>query len=81
MVKEKDGNIFSKIIMMLGFVFALLFIFIQLVPLGLGVNFTVPSYIIFAVWVALGAILFVYQFLIKKKDPPIETSEESASTE
>ena len=81
MVKEKDGNIFSKILMMLGFVFALLFIFIQLVPLGLGVNFTVPSYIIFAVWVALGAILFIYQFIIKKKDPPIETSEESITTE
>lgn len=81
MVKDKDGNLFSKIIMMAGFAFSCLFIVIQLVPLGLGVNFTVPSYIIFAVWIALGAGLFLWQFIFKKKELVEETGEETPSNE
>ena len=68
MQKEKDGNIFLKILTLAGLVFSGVFIFIQLVPIGnLGVNFSVPSYIIFGVWILLGAGFFVWQTLAKKK--------------
>ena len=68
MKKEKDGNIFMKIITLSGLAFAIVFIVIQLVPIGgLGVNFSIPSYIIFAVWIVLGAAFFLWQFLSKKK--------------
>lgn len=68
MKKEKDGSIFMKIITLSGLAFAIVFIVIQLVPIGgLGVNFSIPSYIIFAVWIVLGAAFFLWQFLSKKK--------------
>lgn len=68
MRKDKDVNIFMKILTLLGFTFALVFIVIQLVPTGLGVNFSTPSYIIFAIWIMLGAGFFLWQTLAKKRN-------------
>lgn len=68
MTKDKDGNIFAKILTLLGFAFACLFIVIQLIPIGnLGVSFSVPSYIIFGVWIALGVLFFIWQTIVKKR--------------
>lgn len=77
MNKEKDGNIFLKILMLAGLVFAAVFIVIQLVPIGdLGVNFSVPSYIIFGVWIILGVGFYLWQELAyKKKEKTIDIVE------
>lgn len=75
MKKEKDGSIFTLVLTMMGFVFACLFVIIQLVPIPtLGVNFSVPSYIIFGVWILLGAAFFVWQTFVKKKLGKADTS-------
>ncbi len=75
MKKEKDGSIFTLVLTMMGFVFACLFVVIQLVPIPtLGVNFSVPSYIIFGVWILLGAAFFVWQTFVKKKLGKADTS-------
>lgn len=77
MLKEKDGTLFTKILTILGFAFGCLFIIIQLIPIGnLGVNFSVPSYIILGVWIILGAGFYVWLTLSKKKQ-----SEESPTQE
>lgn len=68
MRKDKDGNLFTKIITLLGFAFGCLFVVIQLVPIGnLGVNFSVPSYIILGVWIILGAGFYIWLTLSNKK--------------
>ena len=86
MQKEKDGNIFIKILTIAGLVFAGVFIVIQLIPIGnLGVNFSIPSYIIFGIWIVLGAIFFLWQELAKKKrfkeEPAIENSGQEPTEE
>ena len=86
MRKDKDSNLVSKILTITGFVFACLFIVIQLVPIGdLGVNFSVPSYIIFGVWIVLGGLFFLWQSLAKKKqvqeEPKVEVVEETPKQE
>ena len=74
MRKDKDGKLPVKIMTLAGFVFAILFIIIQLVPIGdLGANFTVPSYIIFGVWIVLGVVFFFWQEFAKKKKLSLET--------
>ena len=76
MKKDKDGNIFTKILTILGFAFGCLFVVIQLIPIGnLGVNFSIPSYIIFGVWIVLGALFFLWQSLAKKKQPVEEVEQ------
>lgn len=76
MKKDKDGSLFMKILTLLGFAFGCLFIVIQLIPIGnLGVNFSVPSYIIFGVWILLGAGFFIWQTFVKKKTSKEEISE------
>ena len=68
MRKEKDGSLLMKILTISGLVFAGVFIVIQLVPIGnLGVNFSVPSYIIFGIWILLGVGFFFWQEFAKKK--------------
>ncbi len=69
MKKDKDGNLFTKILTILGFAFGCLFVVIQLVPIGnLGVNFSIPSYIILGVWIVLGvAFYFIQKFANKKQ--------------
>ena len=75
MKKEKDGSIFTLVLTMMGFVFACLFVVIQLVPIPtLGVNFSVPSYIIFGVWILLGAAFFVWKTFVKKTLGKADTS-------
>ena len=67
MRKDEDASIVTKILTLLGFAFACLFVVIQLIPIGnLGVNFSVPSYIIFGVWILLGAGFFIWQTLSNK---------------
>lgn len=69
MRKDKDANLFTKILTILGFAFGCLFVVIQLVPIGnLGVNFSIPSYIILGVWIVLGvAFYFIQKFASKKQ--------------
>ena len=51
MRKEKDGSIYTKILAILGFAFSIVFIVIQLVPIGnLGVSFSFLFYSIFGVY-------------------------------
>ena len=80
MRKEKDGSLLMKILTLAGLVFAGVFIVIQLVPIGnLGVNFSVPSYIIFGIWILLGVGFFFWQEFAKKKaneNNPPEVEEE-----
>jgi len=74
MRKEKEGSIIMKILTLGGLLFSVVFIVIQLIPIGnLGVNFTVPSYIIFGVWILLGFAFYMWQFFAKKKQPKEET--------
>ena len=78
MRKDKDGNIFAKILTLLGFVFGAIFIVILLIPIGgLGVNFSTPSYIIFGAWILLGVGFFLYQMVYKAKK---EQNKEENST-
>lgn len=71
MKKEKDGDLFTKIMTILGFAFGCLFVIIQLIPIGnLGVNFSIPSYIILGVWIVLGVLFYIWQNFSKKKQKP-----------
>ena len=66
----------------MGFAFACLFIVIQLVPIGnLGVSFSVPSYIIFGVWIVLGGVFFLWQTLAKRKKGNEEVVETVSTSE
>ena len=63
MKKFGDGTGFLKTMAVLGSVFSIMFIFLQLVPIpGLsGVAFGFQSRIMLVVWIALGALFFVKQ--------------------
>ena len=79
--KHKDGKWPIKILAIAGLVFAVLFIVIQLIPIGdLGVNFSTESYIIFAVWIVLGVIFFIWQEFSKKKHAKEEPQENVEAT-
>lgn len=68
MRKDKDAKVITEILTLVGFAFGCLFIIIQLIPIGdLGVSFSVPSYIIFAVWIVLGVAFFLWQTVFKKR--------------
>ena len=62
---DKDGNKFFKIMAILGMIFSVAFMILQLIPIpGLnGVHFGKESYIMLLVWVALGIVFY----LTKKK--------------
>lgn len=85
MRKDKDGNLFIRILTLAGLLFSAVFIVIQLVPIGnLGVNFSVPSYIIFGVWILLGVGFFFWQEFAKKKyaaEHPVEEKQETPPQE
>ena len=72
MRKEKEGSLMMRIMTLCGLLFSGVFVVIQLVPLGLGVNFSIPSYIIFGVWILLGAGFFIWQEIVKKKVNKVE---------
>ena len=58
-----DGNLRLKLLAVLGCAFSLVFMVLQLIPIpGLsGVHFGKESYIMLAVWVAIGAMFFFKQ--------------------
>lgn len=65
MRKDKDAKLITKILTMLGFAFGAVFILLFLIPVfGL---FEYQSYIIFGVWIVLGAAFFIWQTVIKKR--------------
>ena len=66
MKTDNDTNVLFKIMAVLGMVFSVLFMVLQIVPIpGLsGVHFGKESYYMLLVWVLLGVIFF----FIKKKD-------------
>lgn len=61
--KDKDGSIGLKLVAIIGVLFSVLFMILQLIPIpGLeGVHFGVESYIMLVVWVALGIIFYIKQ--------------------
>ena len=62
---DKDGGVFFKVMAILGMIFSVAFMILQLIPIpGLnGVHFGKESYIMLLVWVALGIVFY----LTKKK--------------
>jgi amino acid transporter len=61
--KEGDGSAFSKPAAILGLIFSIAFMVLQLVPIpGLqGVHFCKESYIMLIVWSAMGAAFYIKQ--------------------
>jgi len=63
MNRDKDGSLFLRILAILGALFSMTFIVLQIVPIpGLtGVHFGTESYIMLAIWVVLGAAFYIKQ--------------------
>ena len=61
--RHSDGTRFLKVMVIVGVVFSLSFMVLQLIPIpGLsGVHFGEESYIMLAIWIALGAVFYVRQ--------------------
>jgi amino acid transporter len=61
--RDRDGKGFLRVLAVIGAIFSCAFIVLQLVPIpGLeGVHFGWHSYVMLAIWVALGAAFFIYQ--------------------
>ncbi len=61
--KENDKKPFLMTMAVLGTIFSLAFIILQLVPIkGLsGVHFGVPSYIMLVIWIAIGFVFYLRQ--------------------
>lgn len=62
---DKDGNRFFKVMSVLGMIFSVIFMILQLIPIpGLnGVHFGKESYLMLLVWIAIGVVFY----LTKKK--------------
>ena len=58
---DRDGNAFLKIMAVMGIVFSVIFMILQLIPIpGLsGVNFGKESYLMLLVWVIIGVVAFL----------------------
>lgn len=58
--RDKDGNALIKIMAVIGIIFSLSFVVLQLIPIpGLsGVHFGKESYIMLAIWVAIGVVFY-----------------------
>lgn len=63
MKRDKDGSFGLKILAIVGIVFSIAFIILQLIPIpGLeGVHFCKESYIMLIVWVIIGLIFYIVQ--------------------
>ena len=63
MKREKDGSAGLKILAIIGVVFSVAFMILQLIPIpGLeGVHFGTESYLLLIVWVVIGAVFFFIQ--------------------
>ena len=61
--KENVDNKVLKFMAILGFVFSLIFIILQLIPIpGLDdVHFKLPSYIMLMIWIILGLLFYLIQ--------------------
>lgn len=61
--KQGDGSGFLKVMGIIGVVFSLIFVLLQLVPIpGLkGVHFGKESYLMLIIWIALGAVFYLKQ--------------------
>ncbi|MBR2374938.1 MAG: APC family permease [Clostridia bacterium] len=61
--REKDGGKFLMVFAVLGAIFSIAFIILQLVPIpGLsGVHFCWQSYLMLGIWVALGIVFYIKQ--------------------
>lgn len=61
--KDKDGSLLLKIMAVVGVIFSVAFMVLQLIPIpGLnGVHFSTESYIMLAVWIILGAVFYIRQ--------------------
>ena len=61
--REKDGGKGLKVLTALGGIFSLVFIVLQLIPIpGLdGVHFGWQSYVMLAVWIALGVLFYAFK--------------------
>jgi amino acid transporter len=61
--RDKDGSGFLKAMAAVGVIFSVIFMILQLIPIpGLnGVHFGKESYIMLIVWIAIGAIFYVWQ--------------------
>ena len=63
MRRDKDGSLLLKIMAILGVIFSVTFMVLQLIPIpGLeAVHFGKESYIMLVIWIALGAIFYLTQ--------------------
>ena len=61
--RDNDGTFFLKIMSVIGIIFSVAFMLLQLIPIpGLnGVHFGTESYIMLIVWVIIGAIFYLKQ--------------------
>ena len=61
--KNHDGTPFLSAMGVLGMIFSLIFMILQLIPIpGLsGVHFGKESYIMLAIWIALGLVFYAKQ--------------------
>ena len=60
MCEDKDGNAFLKMMAVMGMVFSVIFMILQLIPIpGLsGVNFGEESYFMLMAWIAIGVVFY-----------------------
>ncbi len=63
MRRDRDGNLFLKIMSIGGVIFSVSFMILQLIPIpGLeGVHFGFQSYLMLAVWILLGIVFYLMQ--------------------
>ena len=63
MKRDKDGSVMLKILAIVGLIFSLAFMVLQLVPIpGLeGVHFCDESYLMLVIWIVLGIIFYIKQ--------------------
>lgn len=61
--KDKDGTLLLKIMAVIGVIFSLAFMVLQLIPIpGLsGVHFGKESYIMLVIWIVLGILFYIKQ--------------------
>lgn len=68
---DGDGTIFLKIMSVMGFIFSVIFMILQLIPIPTlnGVHFGKESYIMLIVWTAIGLVFYIMQrkFFITKE--------------
>ena len=63
MRSDKDGNNFFKVMAVLGMIFSVIFMILQLIPIpGLsGVHFGKESYFMLLVWIVIGVVFYIFR--------------------